>query len=203
MTYHSLTYLVISAPFHSSKHPCLASELNGPPGCTSLFWIGDDGPIPMLASRLPTLRVRPFSPLTKGQQTTALKAKNGFYIFERWKKQRICDRVNMPPAKSNLLPGPLQYICAHPYSLPSGGGRRPVPSSQSFYHRLFPLRLGVEAGPFSLIWCEGWRLVSSPFLSLLLQSGDSARTSLKDISLFISLSTLSTLGHFLYTSAVI
>lgn len=88
----------------------------------------------------------------------------------------------MPPAKSNLLPGPLQYIRAHPYSLSSRGERRPVPSSQRFHHRLFPLRLGVEAGPFPLTCCEGWRWTSSPFLPLLLQTGDSARTSLKDIS---------------------
>lgn len=48
MTYHSLTSLVTSAPFHSSKHPFLASELNGHPDCTSLSWMGDDGPIPIL-----------------------------------------------------------------------------------------------------------------------------------------------------------
>ena len=88
----------------------------------------------------------------------------------------------MPPAKSSLLPSPLQYIRAHPYSLSSRGERRPAPSSQRFHHRLFPLRLGVEAGPFPLTCCEGWRWTSSPFLPLLLQTGDSARTSLKDIS---------------------
>ena len=108
-------------------------------------------------------------PLDQGSANYSPKAKNGFYIFERWKKQRICDKVNMPPAKSSLLPSPLQYIRAHPYSLSSRekGGQLPVHKDSTtgcslwdwVWRQVLSLSLVVKVGggpvpPFFLSYCK-------------------------------------------------
>ena len=63
----------------------------------------------------------------------------------------------MPPAKPNLLPGPLQNEFAHPYSVSSGekGGQTPVHGAPTTGRSLWDC--GGEAGPFPLTWLEGRR----------------------------------------------
>ena len=56
------------------------------------------------------------------------RARNEFYIFKRWKKQRLWDMDNKPSTKPNSLPDLLQNKFADPYFLFSGvkGGQIPV-----------------------------------------------------------------------------